>query len=129
MKHRSEQLPIRVVLCDDVPEFRALIRFAIDDDPSLEVVAEADSGDAAVERVASAQADVVLLDLILPGRSGLEAIPLVRARAPECAIVVLSRFPDQESKAREAGADLFVEKGTPLAGIRAAIHSAAQGQR
>jgi CheY-like chemotaxis protein len=70
----------RVVVCDDLPEFRALMCAGLEDDSSLRVVGEAGTGDEAIERVVSEQADVVMLDLSIPGRSGLKTIPLRRAR-------------------------------------------------
>jgi len=117
---------IRVFLCDDVPEFRALMRFALEDDPRLEVVGEADDGQGCADCVADKQPDVILLDLVMPGCDGLEAIPLIRDRAPETAIVVLSSHSQERMapQALAAGAAAYVEKGSSFDEIRSAVLAA-----
>src|SRR4051812_50094816 len=81
---------IRVFLVDDVTELRMLVRIALEEDADFEVVGEAANGRDGVEGGAEAQPDVVLLDLSMPDMDGLEAIPLMRKRAPKARIVVLS---------------------------------------
>ena len=117
---------ITVCLCDDVREFRELMRFGLGDDPQLEVVGEAADGLEAIEVVGQTRPDVVLLDLSMPGKDGLEVIEALRERSPASRIVVLSGFAAarMESVVLERGAARYLEKGTPLADIRAAIHEA-----
>jgi DNA-binding NarL/FixJ family response regulator len=119
--------PISVFLCDDVPEFRALMRLALEDDPSLEVVGEADDGRTCVDCVSQDAPDVILLDLSMPNWDGLEAIPLIRQSAPQTAIVVLSSHSKARmgAKAMAAGATAYVEKGSSFAEIRSAVRAAA----
>lgn len=80
---------IRVFLCDDIPELRALMAFSLEDDERLVVVGEAGDGHGCVRGVSETQADVVLLDLSMPDCDGLHAIPLLRQQAPACAIVAV----------------------------------------
>ncbi|TMK40602.1 MAG: response regulator transcription factor [Actinobacteria bacterium] len=117
---------IRVFLCDDVPEFRALMRFALEEDPVLHVVGEAGDGETAIEGVVSTAADVILLDLAMPDRDGLETIPRLREAAPSCSIIVLSGFSEARmgTQVRDAGANGYVEKGESFAGIRRAVRRA-----
>jgi len=118
---------VRVCVCDDVREFRELMRFGLEDDPALEVVGEAADGDESIAVVESLRPDVVLLDLSMPGRDGLEVIDELVARASRTKIVVLSGF--AAARMRDTvlarGAARYLEKGTPLAEIRAAVREAA----
>jgi DNA-binding NarL/FixJ family response regulator len=118
---------VRVCLCDDVREFRNLMRYGLEDDPAIEVVGEAADGTQCVELVDSMRPDVVLLDLSMPGRDGLEVIQELRARSSETRIVVLSGFAAarMEEIVLAHGAARYLEKGTPLADIRTAIRAVA----
>ena len=82
---------IRVVLVDDVPELRLVVRLTLEDDPGIEVVGEASNGRDGVRVVQETRPDLVLLDLSMPDMDGLEAIPLMREQAPMARVVVLSR--------------------------------------
>jgi DNA-binding NarL/FixJ family response regulator len=115
---------IRIFLCDDVPELRALLRFGLEEDASLEVVGEAGDARAAIDEVGRLKPDVTLLDLSMPGMDGLEAIPLLREAAPQCAIVVFSGFASERmaGPALELGAARYVEKGESLERVRAVVH-------
>ncbi|HEX2017241.1 MAG TPA: response regulator transcription factor [Solirubrobacteraceae bacterium] len=122
---------IRVLLCDDVPEFRALLRLALEDDPGLVVVGETGDGRACVDCVLAQRPDVLLLDLSMPDFDGLEALPQIRAQAPDTAVVVLSGFSASRmaEQVLAAGAAGYLEKGTSFEGIRAAVRAAAEGHR
>jgi CheY-like chemotaxis protein len=122
---------IRVFLVDDVRELRALIRLVLEDDPAIEVVGEAGDGRDGVEGVARAQPDVVLLDLSMPGMDGLEAIPLIRERAPGARIVVLSGHESGRVslEALEQGASRYVNKASELETIRAAVREVVRVER
>jgi len=123
----SENVTIRVFLCDDVPEFRALVRFSFEEDARLEVVGEACDGIACVSGVSDVQPDVVLLDLSMPRCDGLEVIPLVRQVAPGCAVIVLSGFSASRlaPQVMAAGAHAYLEKGESFAVIQRAVHEVA----
>jgi DNA-binding NarL/FixJ family response regulator len=106
--------PLRVILVDDAPSTRRLLRAVLDCVASLEVVDEADSGQQAVESAKSLRPDVVLLDLSLPDTDGAEILPELLRVAPEARIVILShtsRTAGPELVA--AGASGFIEKGLP----------------
>jgi DNA-binding NarL/FixJ family response regulator len=123
----QDSAPIRVFLCDDVREFRILLRYGLEEDPGIEIVGEAGDGQAGVDGVAETRPDVVLLDLSMPVLDGLEAIPLIRDRSPQTCIVVLSGFAELRMKRAvlEAGAHDYIEKGVPLEDIAAAVRGCA----
>jgi DNA-binding NarL/FixJ family response regulator len=118
---------IRVLLCDDAPGFRALIRYTLDDDPDVVVVGEAGDGEAGLAAVAALRPDVVLLDISMPRLQGLDAIAAMRERSPASRIVALSGFGAGEmaAAALERGAHAYVEKGTGATAIRDAVRAAA----
>ena len=118
---------IRVLLCDDAPGFRALMRYTLEEDPCVVVVGEAADGEAGLEAVARLRPDVVLLDLSMPRLEGTEAIAAMRERSPESRIVALSGFMADEmaDAVRERGAHAYVEKGTGAMAIRDAVRAAA----
>jgi DNA-binding NarL/FixJ family response regulator len=119
---------IRVLLCDDVEGFRALMRSSLADDPAIEIVGEAADGVEGVEAVAALQPDVVLLDMSMPHMGGMQAIPRMRRSVPGVSIIGLSSLGAARMRgpAIEIGAHSYLEKGTELEEIRAAIHEAAE---
>ncbi len=82
--------PARVLLVDDRREVRAAIKMAMELDGAMEVVAEAKDGAEAIEAAGRLQPDMVVLDLIMPGMGGLEALRRIRAAAPHAAVVLLT---------------------------------------
>jgi DNA-binding NarL/FixJ family response regulator len=120
-------VPIRIFLCDDVPELRALLRYSLEEDDDLRVVGEAGNAIEGIEGIAELTPDVVLLDLSMPGMDGLEAIPEIRRRSPETRIVVFSGFAADRMRepALELGAHRYLEKGEPLEAVRAAVRELA----
>jgi DNA-binding NarL/FixJ family response regulator len=118
---------ISVLLCDDAPGFRALLRYALEDDPDVVVVGEAGDGEAGLRAIADLRPDIVLLDIAMPRLQGLDAITAMRARSPATRIVALSGFTAEEMAARAlgCGAHAYVEKGTGVVAIRDAIRAVA----
>jgi DNA-binding NarL/FixJ family response regulator len=119
---------IRIFLCDDVPELRALLRYGLEEDARLEVVGEAGTAEEAIRAVAGLRPDVVLLDLSMPGMDGLEALPLLRVAAPEAAVIVFSGFAADRMRAPALalGAARYIEKGEPLDAVRTAVREVAE---
>jgi DNA-binding NarL/FixJ family response regulator len=108
--------PVRVLLCDDAPDLRALLRCFLAREADVEVVGEAADGTGIVDHVRSAGAAAVLIDLAMPRTDGLEAIVALRAAYPDLCIVVLSGFERarMERRALALGADSYVEKAASL---------------
>jgi NarL family two-component system response regulator LiaR len=97
---------IRVVIADDHTIVRKGIRALLATERDIEVVGEAEDGAGAVAQTAAKEPDVVLMDLVMPGMDGLEAIGQIRASQPEARILVLTSFAgvDQVLPAIKAGA-------------------------
>jgi DNA-binding NarL/FixJ family response regulator len=108
---RGAVTPCRVYICDDSPEYRMLLRMVLADAGAV-VVGEGADGLECIEGAAAADPSVVLLDLNMPGLSGLETLPKLRESLPGVKIVVLttSRNADSERAAMAAGADAYVSK-------------------
>jgi DNA-binding NarL/FixJ family response regulator len=105
---------IRVVLCDDAPGFRALVRYTLDEDPDVVIVGEAGDGEAGLEAIAELRPDVVLLDISMPGGGGIKAASVIAEEMPETAIVMLTAFAgdDELFDSLKAGAAGYLLKET-----------------
>lgn len=118
--------PIRVVIADDVPDMRLLVRIALTRGGDFDVVGEAGDGREAVDTVERLQPDVVLLDLSMPVLDGLQAIPELRARSPRTKIVVLSGFNagQMADEVLQQGAHAYLTKGVRPPELLAAVRLA-----
>ncbi|MEU8897295.1 response regulator transcription factor [Nocardia sp. NPDC048505] len=125
----SEQKPVRVVIVDDDQLVRMALRLVVDGEPDLTVVAEAADGDAAIEVVADQRPDVVLMDVRMPGRDGVDTTRHLHTSPDAPAILMLTTFDSDELVlgALRAGALGFVLKDTPPARIADAIRTVAAG--
>jgi DNA-binding NarL/FixJ family response regulator len=103
---------LRVLLVDDHEVVRVGLRALIERQPGMEVVGEAGTGREAVSQTGRLAPDVVVLDVRLPGSSGLEACRQIKAHWPETRIIILTSFPDDEVllDSIAAGADGYVLK-------------------
>lgn len=105
---------LRVVVCDDDPDLRLMLRVLLADDPRIHVVGEAASGDEAVRLVREQEPDVVVLDIVMPGMDGYEALPLIRAASPRSKVVVFTGYErPQLEEVAAVTSDAFVQKGGP----------------
>jgi DNA-binding NarL/FixJ family response regulator len=121
--------PIRVVLVDDQQMVRAGFRMVIDSQPDLTVVGEAGDGAAAVALLRSTPADVVLMDVRMPGLDGIEATRQVTALPEPPRVVVLTTFDLDEYvlAAIGAGASGFLLKDAPPEEMLAAVRTVHAG--
>jgi len=103
---------IRIVIADDHPIVRAGFRQLVAEDPQLRVVAEAGDTTELLAVLAAHEADVVLLDISMPGIAFLELVQRIRATRPRARILVVSMHPEDQVAVRaiEAGADGYVMK-------------------
>jgi DNA-binding NarL/FixJ family response regulator len=106
---------VRVLLADDSEPMRLMLRALLALEPDFEVVGEAEDGVAAVALAERVEADLLILDLALPGLDGLEVLERIRALPDRPRIVVYSGHaaPDNESAVRALGAVDFILKGAP----------------
>lgn len=121
--------PTRVVLVDDQQMVRAGFRMVIDSQPDLTVVGEAGDGAAAVELVRRTPADVVLMDVRMPGTDGIEATRLVTTLPDAPRVVVLTTFDLDEYvvAAIGSGASGFLLKDAPPEEMLAAVRTVHAG--
>jgi two-component system, NarL family, response regulator NreC len=120
---------IRVVLIDDHAVVRSGLRLLLDAQPDIEVVGEGGNAQDAVFRARALKPDVILLDVVLPGESGIEALPKLRKESPETKVLVLS-MQDDPTYVREAfaaGASGYVLKEAADEEVVAAVREIAGG--
>jgi two-component system, NarL family, response regulator DevR len=120
---------IRVLLCDDHELVRRGLHALLDADLTLDVVGEASSADEAVAMAAALTPDVVVMDVRMPGRSGIEACRDIRSGREETRVVMLTSFADDEAlfTAIMAGASGYVLKNVRGNELVAGIHQVARG--
>ena len=125
------EMPIRVLLVDDQDLYREGLRTLLSTQPDLEVVGEAGNGEEALRLAAALQPDVVLMDLRMPVMDGATATHHLLGRRPDCRVIMLSTFDDEESRAEglEAGAAGYLLKDTSLEDLVQAIQVAVLGNR
>ncbi len=123
-------MTIRVLVADDHPLFRNGIVNSLTEFADIELVGEAADGDLAVALTVELRPDVVLMDLQMPGRSGIEATREISSRAPEVNVLVLTMFEDDDSvfAAMRAGARGYLLKGADQDDVERAIRSVAAGE-
>lgn len=122
---------IRVMLVDDHVLMRMGLSFALNNQPDMQVVAEAEDGAEAVDTYRKHKPDVIVLDLRMPKRNGIETIGLLRQEFGAVRVLVLSNYStgDEIAAALQAGALGFVVKDTPLAGLIEAIRQVHAGEQ
>lgn len=121
--------PLRVLIADDHPVFRGGLRALLATDPTIEVVAEAADGAEAIALTAREKPGVVLMDLHMPDRDGVDATREILQDRPDVAVLVLTMFDDDDSvfAAMRAGARGYLLKGTNQADIIRAVHAVGAG--
>ncbi|MDO9281347.1 MAG: response regulator transcription factor [Methylotenera sp.] len=122
--------PIRVLIVDDHTLFRSGIKLLLERQTGFEVVGEAGDGLEGVKRAKQLKPDVVLLDLHMPGTSGLEAIPLLREEVPQAQVIMLTVSEDADDllEALRAGARGYLLKNIEMDFLLDSIRRAAAGE-
>jgi two-component system response regulator DevR len=120
----------RILLVDDHAIVRLGLMTLLNDQPDMEVVAEASTGAEAILAVEKSQPDVVLMDIRLPGEGGIEATRQIMARFPKSRVVMLTSFADDDLVMRAilAGAVGYVLKQVGNEELLRAIQAAARGE-
>jgi two-component system, NarL family, response regulator len=121
--------PLRILLVEDDELFRLGLCVRLQQEPDLEIVAEAEDGETAIELVSQALLDIVLLDVGLPGIGGIEACRQIKQRQPHLPVLALTSHSESSLIARliEAGAQGYCLKGIAADTLVLALHSVAAG--
>jgi DNA-binding NarL/FixJ family response regulator len=121
--------PVRVVVADDQELIREGIASLLGIQPGIDVVGTARDGREAVERAVALAADVVLMDVRMPGCDGVRAAAEIRRELPSCQVVMLTTFDDEEYvvQALRAGAVGYLLKDLPAAELGGAVRLAHAG--
>jgi two-component system, NarL family, invasion response regulator UvrY len=130
--HRNVQDQIRVLIVDDHAILRAGVREMLADEEDLTVVGEAGSAEEALQLLESGtKVDVVVLDITLPGQSGIELLKRLREEMPELAILVLGMHPERSFAVRlmRAGANGYVPKMIVPEELVKAVRAVGAGRR
>jgi DNA-binding NarL/FixJ family response regulator len=122
--------PLRLLIADDHPLFRKGLRTLLSAVPDFVLVGEADSGSAAAALALDVQPDVVLMDLQMPGGSGIEATREIVAASPSIRVLVITLFQDDDSvfAALRAGARGYILKDTDEEEMIRTIRAVGNGQ-
>jgi DNA-binding NarL/FixJ family response regulator len=122
--------PIRVLVADDHAIVRTGIRHVLESEPGFTVVAEAGTGEEALELAATLVPDVVVLDISMPGESGVRIAAELRRRLPETQVVILSMHDNTEYvlESLRAGVHGYLLKDTAATELRDAIRAVRRGE-
>ncbi|MFI1563162.1 response regulator [Streptomyces sp. NPDC020490] len=121
---------VRVLLAEDQGMMRGALALLLGMEDDMEVVAQVGRGDAIVDAALLRRPDVALLDIELPGMSGLDAAAALRDQVPDCRVLILTTFgrPGYLRRAMEAGAAGFLVKDGPVEELAAAIRRVLTGE-
>ena len=122
--------PIRVLVVDDHALFRRGLVLVLESEEGIEVVGEADDGDAGVARAEELAPDVILMDVRMPRMGGIEATRAVSAALPSCRIIMLTVSDEEEDlyEAIKAGATGYLLKEISIEEVADAVRAVMQGQ-
>ena len=122
---------IHVVLCDDHAILRRGIRDTLLEDPLISVTAEASGYAELRETLRQAACDVLLLDINMPGRNGLEVLASLRETHPHIRVLMVSMYPEDQCALRslKAGAHGYANKAGDPTQLITAVHTIAQGRK
>ena len=121
---------IKVLMVDDHVVVREGIKALIDEEDGMKVVGEASDGKQAIVKACSCEPDVILMDLIMPGKDGIEAIKEIKEEDPDARILILTSFSDESKviQAVKAGASGYLMKDATPPELIEAIRNVNKGE-
>jgi DNA-binding NarL/FixJ family response regulator len=122
---------IRIAIIDDHAMVRAGLRQFFADQSDFSVVAEAGTGREAIDIVRAGGVDVMVMDISMPGQSGVDALAAIKARAPELPVLILSAFPEEyyATTLLRQGASGYLSKDCDPEEMVRAIRTVARGRK
>ncbi|MGV2918939.1 response regulator [Streptomyces alfalfae] len=129
-RDRRPVTSVRVLLAEDQGMMRGALALLLGMEDDIEVVAQVGAGDEIVDAALAARPDVALLDIELPGRSGLDAAADLRRECPDCRVLILTTFgrPGYLRRAMESGAAGFLVKDGPVEELAEAVRRVLRGE-
>ena len=130
MAERTSIPSSRIVVADDHPLFRSAVRILVEENPDVEVVAEANDGQQAVDLCRRFNPDLVLMDVIMPRMDGIASTRAIKAQLPRTVVLVMTASEDLDhlAEALRAGAGGYILKSAPPEQITDAIRKALEGE-
>ena len=121
---------MKIILADDHKIVREGLRWMLSDEDDIEIVGEADSGEALLDLVNHVEADIVLLDVRMPGISGLDSLEILNERVPDLKVIILSMHgePAYVRRAVELGAAGYLLKSSDRDQLIGALAAVAAGK-
>ena len=119
---------IRVLMVDDHQVVREGLRRMLDLERDIEVVGEAGSFEEALAQIELSSPDIVLMDIKMPGKDGIETTRLVKEKQPDCKVIMLTLYEDYLVQAIEAGAEGYLLKDVKREELAQAIRAVQQGK-
>jgi len=119
----------RVLIADDHAIFREGLRQILEDIEDLQVVDEASRGQEVLDKIEKNDYDLILLDIAMPGLSGLETMKLIKGRKPKMKVLILSMYPEEQYAVRaiKAGASGYITKASASEELLGAIRKVMSG--
>lgn len=116
---------IRVLLADDFKEFRSIVRKFLDKIPHVSVVGEAADGIEAVDKVEMLQPDVVVMDITMPNRNGIQAARIIKERWPATKVMIATMHdnPVYREQAKAVNVDRFILKSSMKSELEAVLQN------
>ena len=121
----------RILIADDHAIFREGLKQILEDVPGMVVVDDASRGQEVLEKIAKNDYDLLLLDIAMPGLSGLETLKLLKGQKPKLRVLILSMYPEEQYAVRaiKAGAAGYITKASASEELLEAIRKVSQGGR
>ena len=131
MNDGSMPRPVRILIADDHAVVRAGLRQFLEDDANIGEIGEAASGSETLDRLRGGEWDLVLLDIFMPDRSGLDILQHIRAGYPKVRVLVLSALPEQQYAVNvlRAGAGGYLSKDSDPQELLRAVRTVLAGRR
>ena len=122
---------IKILIADDHGIIRKGIKQILSRTSDIEVTAEASTGQEALEKIWTSHFDLVILDISLPGRNGLEILKQIRSQKPKLPVLILSMYPEEQYAVRvlRAGASGYLTKESDKNELVEAIRRIAEGKK
>ena len=120
---------IKIIIADDHPLFRRGLKHALEETSDIEVIGEASNGDSLLSMIKSDNLDMVLLDISMPGKSGLDLLKQLKSEYSKLPILILSVYPEEQYAVRfiKAGASGYLTKESAAEKLAEAIRKIAAG--